>query len=76
MPSPFGRAHAPPPEIGPAHPGTPGHIRDNDAAEVTALSRETVVRELQLMALAQVTHDLRHPDLPLVKEVVFELEGE
>ena len=51
-----------------------GRIRDNDATEVTALSREAVVRELQLMALAQVTHDLRHPDLPLVKEVVFEVE--
>ena len=53
-----------------------GHIRDNDAAEVTALSRDTVVRELELMALAQVQHDLRHPDSPLVKEVVFDLEGE
>ena len=52
-----------------------GRIHENDAAEVTALTRKTVVRQLELMALEQVTHDLRHPDSPLVKEVVFEVEG-
>jgi hypothetical protein len=50
-----------------------GRLRDNDADEVRADTRELVVRSLELMALAQVQHDLRRPGSPLVKEVVFEI---
>jgi hypothetical protein len=53
-----------------------GRILDNPAAEVTAGSREAVMRELEAQALAQVVHDLRAPDAAVVKEVVFELTEE
>jgi hypothetical protein len=51
-----------------------GRIKDNPANEVTAPTRESVVRQLETLALTQVLHDLRHPALPLVKEIIFQLE--
>ncbi len=51
-----------------------GRIKDNDADEVAG-TREHVLRELEMMALAQVIHDLRSADAPLIKAVVFEREA-
>lgn len=53
-----------------------GRILDNSAAEVAAGTREAVMRALEGVALAQVIHDLRSPDAPLVKTIVFELTEE
>ena len=56
-----------------AHGEWRGRLRDNNADEAKADTREQVVRSLEMMALAQVQHALRRPDAPLVKEVVFEV---
>jgi hypothetical protein len=44
------------------------------ADTVTGDDREAVARVLGQMALAQLAHELRARDAPLVKEIVFELE--
>jgi hypothetical protein len=54
--------------------GWRGRIKDNAVDEVHVMGRETVVRELEMLALTQVLHGLRNPDAPLVKEIRFEVE--
>jgi hypothetical protein len=49
-------------------------LRRRNFTEVSAETRETVVRSLEVLALTQVAHELRMPGAPLVKEVVFEIE--
>lgn len=46
----------------------------NDSVMLVRVTRESIVRELRMLFLGRVVQDLRHPDTPLVNEVVFELE--
>ena len=54
--------------------GWRGRLKSIRADEVVQAKREDVMRELEMMALAQVIHELRGPDAALVKAVVFEVE--